>query len=143
MKSNLRSSKISVWPHEECDNCPYTLSVSKVIAKAHGVLWFDNSLVIDKYTRFPITLLAEEGKHASCTDKNGDGYYTPGYDVNRQERFLEMPSFVRHPYTYRCCLGSNHELRGRNQPCKEGGPGGVFLRHSLARWSKHLTYFII
>lgn len=76
--------KISVWPHEQCDNCPYTLSVSKVIAKAHGVLWFDNTLDIDKYTRFPMTLLVEEGKHASCTDKNGDGYYTPGYDVNRR-----------------------------------------------------------
>ena len=25
-----------------------------------------------------------EGKHAGCTDKNGDGYYTPGYDVNRR-----------------------------------------------------------
>ena len=24
----------------------------------------------------------EEGKHASCTDRNGDGIYTPGYDVN-------------------------------------------------------------
>jgi hypothetical protein len=31
-----------------------------------------------------MTLLVEEGKHASCTDKNADGYYTPGYDVNKR-----------------------------------------------------------
>jgi hypothetical protein len=31
-----------------------------------------------------MTILVEEGKHASCTDKNGDGYYTPGYDVNER-----------------------------------------------------------
>jgi hypothetical protein len=27
-------------------------------------------------------LLVEEGKHGIATDKNGDGYFTPGYDVN-------------------------------------------------------------
>ena len=26
--------------------------------------------------------LVEEGKHAIGTDKNGDGYFTPTYDVN-------------------------------------------------------------
>ena len=26
--------------------------------------------------------MVEEGKHASVSDMNGDGYYTPGYDVN-------------------------------------------------------------
>jgi hypothetical protein len=26
--------------------------------------------------------MVEEGKHASISDMNGDGYYTPGYDVN-------------------------------------------------------------
>jgi hypothetical protein len=41
-------------------------------------------LDIDEYTNFPVTLLVEEGKHATCTDKNGDGYYTPGYDVSRR-----------------------------------------------------------
>lgn len=30
----------------------------------------------------PLTILVEEGKHASCPDRNGDGVYTPGYDVN-------------------------------------------------------------
>jgi len=31
-----------------------------------------------------MTILVEEGKHASCTDKNGDGYFTPGYDVSER-----------------------------------------------------------
>ena len=30
----------------------------------------------------PLTVLVEEGKHASCPDRNADGVYTPGYDVN-------------------------------------------------------------
>jgi hypothetical protein len=60
------------------------MAVWKVVAKAHGILWYDNTLVVDEYTSLPITILVEEGKHASCTDKNSDGYYTPGYDVNRR-----------------------------------------------------------
>jgi hypothetical protein len=52
------------------------------VAKSHGLLWYDNTLIIDAWASFPLTLLVEEGKHASCTDRNGDGYYSPGYDVN-------------------------------------------------------------
>jgi hypothetical protein len=48
------------------------------------VLWYDNTLTADSDTEFPITILVEEGKHASCTDKNGDGYFTPGYDVTER-----------------------------------------------------------
>jgi hypothetical protein len=39
-------------------------------------------LETDEYTQFPMHLLVEEGKHGLCTDKNSDGYYTPGFDVN-------------------------------------------------------------
>jgi hypothetical protein len=67
-----------------CPGCEYAISVERVTAKAHGLLWYDNTLDIDKDVSFPITLLVEEGKHATCTDKNGDGYYSPGYDVNRR-----------------------------------------------------------
>jgi hypothetical protein len=73
-----------VWKRPRCSECPYTLGVSKVVGKAHGVVWYDNTLMTDRDTQFPITILVEEGKHASCTDKNGDGYFTPGYDVNRR-----------------------------------------------------------
>jgi hypothetical protein len=32
---------------------------------------------------WPLMVLVEEGKHASAPDRNGDGMYTPNYDVNR------------------------------------------------------------
>jgi len=66
----------------ECDE--HLLVVSRVVGKAHGIQWYDNTLGVDEYTRFPIHIMSEEGKHASCTDKNADGYFTPGYDVNRR-----------------------------------------------------------
>ncbi len=68
----------------DCENCRHGMAVWRVNGKAHGVLWYDNTLNTDVYTIFPMTILVEEGKHASCTDKNGDGYYTPGYDVNER-----------------------------------------------------------
>lgn len=76
--------KLLVWRRDECEDCPYNLVVTRVVAKAHGVQWYDNILGIDEYAKFPMRILVEEGKHASCTDKNGDGYFTPGYDVNER-----------------------------------------------------------
>jgi hypothetical protein len=76
--------KIAVWRRENCEDCRYALLVTSVTGKAHGLNWYDNTVDVDEQTLFPMTLLVEEGKHASCTDKNGDGYYTPGYDVNRR-----------------------------------------------------------
>jgi hypothetical protein len=76
--------KVSIWQRPECKDYPYVLLVSKVVGKAHGLQWYDNTLEIDKYTVFPMTILVEEGKHANSTDKNGDGYFTPGYDVNKR-----------------------------------------------------------
>lgn len=67
-----------------CDNLHYIVRVSKVTGGAHGLEWFYNVLVVDEYTSFPMHLLVEEGKHAMCPDKNNDGYYTPGFDVNRR-----------------------------------------------------------
>lgn len=32
---------------------------------------------------WPLIVLVEEGKHASAPDRNGDGMFTPNYDVNR------------------------------------------------------------
>ncbi len=76
--------KLVVWDRPACSDCRYSVLVSRTIGKAHGILWYDNTLDTDEYTEFPMTLLVEEGKHATCTDKNGDGYYTPGYDVNQR-----------------------------------------------------------
>ena len=77
--------QLAIWELDHCEaGCRYAISVPRVNAKAHGLLWYDNTLEIDKYAVFPMTILVEEGKHASCTDKNGDGYYTPGFDVNKR-----------------------------------------------------------
>jgi hypothetical protein len=73
-----------VWRREQCPEAPYHLVVTRVVGKAHGIPWYDNTLGVDEFTKFPIHILSEEGKHASCTDKNADGYFTPGYDVNRR-----------------------------------------------------------
>lgn len=75
--------KLAVWRRDTCKTPKYHLLVTTVTGKAHGLQWYDNTLTVDEYTRFPMSLLIEEGKHATCTDKNGDGYYTPNYDVNR------------------------------------------------------------
>lgn len=74
--------KLAVLRQPDCEECRYGISIQRVIGKAHGILWYDNTLDTDYDTSYPIHVLVEEGKHASCTDKNGDGYYTPGYDVN-------------------------------------------------------------
>jgi hypothetical protein len=75
--------QVVVWKREQCSEAPYHLVVTRVVGKAHGIQWYDNTLEVDEETKFPIHILSEEGKHASCTDKNGDGYFTPSYDVNR------------------------------------------------------------
>lgn len=67
---------------EPCDQRHYVIIVTRVSGKAHGIEWFWNIVDVDLGCKFPMTLLVEEGKHALATDKNGDGYFTPSYDVN-------------------------------------------------------------
>ena len=76
--------KLVIGRLPNCVGCEFAIKVEKVVGKAHGMLWYDCTLVVDAGAKFPMRILVEEGKHASCTDKNGDGYYTPGYDVNRR-----------------------------------------------------------
>jgi len=65
-----------------CATTNYVIGVTRVSGQAHGLVWFWNVLNTDEYSQFPIHLLIEEGKHAFATDKNGDGVFTKGYDVN-------------------------------------------------------------
>jgi hypothetical protein len=76
--------KLAVWRRPECPDCPYTLLIQRILGKAHGILWYDNTLKVDQFTTFPAHILVEEAKHASCPDKNADGLYTPGYDVSER-----------------------------------------------------------
>ena len=64
-----------------CDSSDFMIVLTRVTGEAHGNPWYYNVLEIDRETTLPIHLLVEEGKHAMATDKNADGYYTPGYDV--------------------------------------------------------------
>jgi len=58
--------------------------VTGTFGSAHGIAWYTNGLNVDKNrdTMLPITVLVEEGKHASSPDRNGDGVYSPGFDVD-------------------------------------------------------------
>ena len=77
--------KLAFGARPDCEpDCRYGMVVRKVVGKAHGMLWYDNTLDPSVETRFPIHVLVEEGKHASCPDANGDGQYTPGYDVTER-----------------------------------------------------------
>jgi hypothetical protein len=67
----------------QCNERTYVLVITQVTGKAHGIVWFWNTSDTDVDSKFPMTLLVEEGKHAIATDKNADGYFTPGYDVSR------------------------------------------------------------
>ncbi len=52
-------------------------------AFAHGMPWYANRLKPPHDTRFPLMLFVEEGKHASCPDRNAVPTYNPGYDINQ------------------------------------------------------------
>jgi hypothetical protein len=66
----------------QCDEKMYIAFVTRATAKAHGIEWFWNVLDVDQWTKFPMHLFVEEGKHGLSTDKNSDGFFSPGYDVN-------------------------------------------------------------
>jgi hypothetical protein len=67
---------------EQLDAGCLRVRLRRVEALAHGVHWYSNILNIERDTVFPLMVLVEEGKHAPVPDRNADGVYTPGYDVN-------------------------------------------------------------
>lgn len=76
--------RLAEFPGTRCDRPRWVMLVTRVSAKAHGLVWFWNVIETrqDEAIEFPMHLLVEEGKHGIGTDKNADGYFTPGYDVN-------------------------------------------------------------
>ena len=76
--------QLEVIDNPACKNGSYKIVAKRIIARAHGLYWFENALNVDEQTIFPICILVEEGKHANCTDKNADGVYTPGFDVTEK-----------------------------------------------------------
>jgi hypothetical protein len=67
---------------ERSDDGCLRIRVTRIEGLAHGVDWYSNILRAERDMVFPIRVLVEEGKHASILDRNADGVYTPGYDVN-------------------------------------------------------------
>jgi hypothetical protein len=75
--------QVEVVSNVDCDMA-YGVAVNNVIARAHGLYWYENTFTVDEITHFPLAFFVEEGKHAICTDRNGDGVYTPSYDVTER-----------------------------------------------------------
>lgn len=64
----------------------FVVTLDRIEGDAHGSERYMNKLDLwepgAEDTVVPPTLLVEEGKHAVAPDRNADGQYTPGYDVN-------------------------------------------------------------
>ena len=79
---DLEAAEFEIYLDQVDDG--YQVRLSSVTALAHGSRWYSNILDIQPDTTYPLALFVEEGKHATAPDRNGDGHYTPGYDVNRR-----------------------------------------------------------
>lgn len=67
---------------DQMDDGCWHVRIVRVTSFAHGTDWYSNELIGAEDMKIPVTLFVEEGKHATCPDRNADGVYTPGYDVN-------------------------------------------------------------
>ncbi len=82
--------QFKVYVHRDTtdkENIIFKLIFLQATATAHAVRWYENIYTTDIDNvnwdlQLPFHVFVEEGKHASCTDMNGDGFYSPGYDVN-------------------------------------------------------------
>jgi hypothetical protein len=62
----------------------HRLRVARVAGLARGTQWYANELQVGEGTKLPITMFVEEGTHATGPDRNADGLFTPGHDINRR-----------------------------------------------------------
>ena len=60
--------------------------IASVAGHAHGSGWYTNELVVDEPIVLPVRVLIERGKHSTSPDRDGNGKYVAGYDVNRHPR---------------------------------------------------------
>lgn len=83
---DLENIEFEIVIEKEESGPRYRARVREVIGAAHGVHWYNNRLKLDddevKGAVFPITILVEQGKHASAPDKDGGGTYDHGTDIN-------------------------------------------------------------
>ena len=64
----------------------HRVRVTRVAGLMRGTEWNANELQVESSTKLPITVLIEEGTHAAGPDRNADGLFTPGHDINRRVR---------------------------------------------------------
>lgn len=87
---DTEQAQFKIYIHKQKDENGiehYYLYLIQATGKVHALMWYDNIYHVNEDNlntelQLPFHILVEEGKHASVTDMNGDGYYTPGYDVN-------------------------------------------------------------
>ncbi|HEY0077916.1 MAG TPA: hypothetical protein VGB73_04660 [Pyrinomonadaceae bacterium] len=83
---DLENIELEILIEKEKNGARYRARVAEVVGAAHGVHWFNNRLRVTDDTVFPITILVEEGKHASAPDNDGGGTYEKGLDTNKRVR---------------------------------------------------------
>jgi hypothetical protein len=84
-RHDLEAMEVEVDLRQRAGGCR-ELRIRRVTGLAHGVSWYSNILTAAPDMKLPLTMLIEAGKHAVCPDRNADGLYTPGYDVNARVR---------------------------------------------------------
>ncbi|HXT69416.1 MAG TPA: hypothetical protein VN700_06665 [Vicinamibacterales bacterium] len=60
------------------------IRVTRVAGMVRGTEWYANELSVEAGTRLPVTILIEQGTHATGPDRNADGLFTVGHDINRR-----------------------------------------------------------
>ncbi len=115
----------------QCSAPDYLIILTRVIGEAHGNPWYYNVLDIDRETTLPMHLLVEEGKHAMATDKNADGYYTPGYDVTT--RINDAWGVTRHGARRHAVHRQFRGLDGQSASASASGAAAVARRQPAAR----------
>lgn len=60
------------------------IRITRVAGLVRGTEWYANELSVEAGTRFPITIMIEQGTHATAPDRNADGLFTVGHDINRR-----------------------------------------------------------
>ena len=102
----------------------YTIRIASAVGLAHGVAWYENELHLELDTRLPLTVLVEEGKHASSPDRNADRHL--------HARLRRQPAGERvlgHPVT---AEGSGYLLSSRSSATMT-----KFRRPDMGRFHRH------
>ncbi len=60
------------------------IRITRVAGLVRGTQWYANELAVEAGTRLPITIFVEQGTHATAPDRNADGLFTVGHDINRR-----------------------------------------------------------